>query len=327
MFCIVDSIRVFKRNKPDKEGHVLEPLGTTTVGARPSTEIHLAKKHRTVPPIFRNVKAVVGIAVVLAFVGAAIFAPMIARLSPTAQIYSPGQPPSVNHLLGTTALGQDVWSQVVYGTRISLLVSFLAGGSATVVAVMVGITSGYLGGWLDSVFSVITNVFLVVPSLPLVIVLTAYLHFSGEWGIILVIAGTSWAWGARRLRSQAMTLAQRDYVLHARLVGQSWWRVVSGEILPNMASLVISGLLFAMINALLTEAGLDFLGLGNINTVSWGTMLYWAQNNQALIDGMWWWFVPPGAAIALFGASLSLLNFSLDEITNPRLKRRRVRHG
>ena len=275
-------------------------------------------------PLWHNTKALIGLGMIALFILVAIIGPWIERYAPNAEIFIPGQGPSSAHWLGTTALGQDVWSQLVVGTRVSLLVSFLAGIVATFIAVLVGIASGYAGGWIDSILSILTNIFLVIPSLPLVIILSAYLHL-GNWGIIFVIAITSWAWGARSLRSQALTLVQRDYVVHAKLAGQAWWQVIFGEILPNMASLVVSGLLFAMINALLTEAGLDFLGLGNINAVSWGTMLYWAQNSEALINGMWWWFVPPGVAIAAFGAALSLLNFSLDEITNPRLRQRKVR--
>lgn len=282
------------------------------------------KKRKPPHPFWSNTKALVGLGLVALFVLVAIVAPLIQRYPPTAEIFLPSQGPSAAHWLGTTALGQDVWSQLIVGTRVSLMVSFLAGIIATFIAVLVGIASGYAGGWTDNVLSILTNVFLVIPSLPLVIILSAYLHL-GNWGIIFVIAITSWAWGARSLRSQALTLVQRDYVVHAKLSGQTSWQVIFGEILPNMASLVVSGLLFAMINALLTEAGLDFLGLGNINAVSWGTMLYWAQNSEALINGMWWWFVPPGIAIALFGAALSLLNFSLDEITNPRLRLRKVR--
>lgn len=303
----------------------MEPSVTTTAAEAVTAPETRPPRRKSKSAFLSNTKAMIGLGIVVLFLLVAIFAPVLAHDSPTAQIYNPGQAPGAGHLLGTNALGQDVWSQLVYGTRVSLLVSFVAGIVATAIAVLVGVSSGYLGGAADSILSVVTNVFLVVPSLPLVIILSAYLHFSGQWGIILVIAVTSWAWGARSLRSQAMTLAKRDYVLHAQLVGQPWWQVVIGEILPNMASLVISGLLFAMINALLTEAGLDFLGLGNIDTISWGTMLYWAQNNEALINGMWWWFIPPGAAIAVFGAALSLLNFSLDEITNPRLRQRKVR--
>ncbi|WP_258111873.1 ABC transporter permease [Alicyclobacillus sp. SP_1] len=275
--------------------------------------------------LFGNAKAVIGLVVIAIFVLGAIFAPLIAHDNPNAEVYMLNQPPSSAHLLGTNGLGQDVFSQLVYGSRVSMEVAFSAGAIATTISLLVGVTSGYLRGFADNVLSWITNVFLVVPSLPLVIVLSSYMHYRSEWPIILVIALTSWAWGARSLRAQTLSLRERDYVLHARLSGQSWWQVVLGEILPNIASLVLSGLLFSMINALLTEASLAFLGLGNINSISWGSMLYWAQNNEALINGLWWWFIPPGVAIAVFGGALALLNFSLDEITNPRLRKRKVR--
>lgn len=265
-------------------------------------------------------KAIVGIAIIALFVLVALLAPVIAPHSPTAESFTPGLAPNIHHWLGTNALGQGVFSQVVWGTRVSLLVAFSAGILSTFLSVIVGLGGGYARGNVDAILSLVTNVFLVIPTLPLVIVLSAYLHLAGQLPIILVIGLTSWAWGARSLRSQALSLAQRDYILEARLLGQPWWSIIFGEMLPNMASLVVSSLLFATINALLTEAGLDFLGLGNVNTTSWGTMLYWAQNNDALLNGYWWWFLPPGLAIAIFGGSLAMVNFSIDEITNPRLR-------
>ncbi len=274
---------------------------------------------------FKNVKSIIGLSIIAIFIFVAVFAPFVAPDDPSAEIYHLSQPPSLVHLLGTNALGQDIFSQIVYGTRISLEVAFAAGALATIISLLVGVTAGYLRGWVDQILSWLTNLFLVIPGLPLVIVLSSYMRFRGEWPIIAVIALTGWAWSARSLRAQTLSVRERDYVLHARLMGQRWWSVVVGEILPNMASLVLSGLLFSMISALLTEAGLDFLGLGNVDVISWGTMLYWAQNNEALLNGLWWWFVPPGVAIALFGGALALLNFSLDEITNPRLRKRKVK--
>lgn len=285
-------------------------------------------RRRAVSPLmmaFKNAKSIIGLSIITLFVFVAVFAPWVAPDDPTAEIYALSQPPSIAHLLGTNALGQDIFSQIVYGTRISLEVAFAAGALATIISLLVGVTAGYLRGWVDHILSWLTNLFLVIPGLPLVIVLSSYMRFRGEWPIIAVIALTGWAWSARSLRAQTLSVRERDYVLHARLMGQRWWSVVTGEILPNMASLVLSGLLFSMISALLTEAGLDFLGLGNVDVVSWGTMLYWAQNNEALLNGLWWWFVPPGVAIALFGGALALLNFSLDEITNPRLRKRKVK--
>lgn len=285
------------------------------------------KRKRSIPLLsaFKNAKAITGLVIIALFLIMAVFAPLIAHDNPTAEIYALNQAPSAAHLLGTNSLGQDVFSQIVYGSRISLEVAFAAGVIATCISLAVGVTAGYLRGGVDHVLSWITNLFLVIPGLPLVIVLSSYIQFRGEWPIIGVIAITGWAWSARSLRAQTLSIRERDYVLHARLMGQPWWSVVMGELLPNMASLVLSGLLFSMIGALLTEAGLDFLGLGNVDVISWGTMLYWAQNNEALLNGLWWWFIPPGVAIALFGGALALLNFSLDEITNPRLRKRKVK--
>jgi len=281
------------------------------------------KGHIPLPQL--NAKAITGLSIILFFILVALLAPIIAPGDPAADSFMPNLSPSTGHLFGTTAFGQDVFSQVIWGARGSLLVSFLAGGISTFIAVMVGVTSGFLLGWTDRILSFITNVFLVIPGLPLLIVLSSYLPSKGEWVIILVISLTGWAYSARTLRSQVLSLRERDFVLHASLVGQRWWRIVFGEILPNMASLVVSGLLFSIIGALLTVTSLDFLGIGNISSVSWGTMLYWAQNNAALLNGLWWWFVPPGIAITIFGGGLALLNFSLDEITNPRLRKRKVK--
>lgn len=288
------------------------PVGTIPLGVR-----------MRLPAL--NAKAIAGLGIVVLLGAIALLAPLIAPTDPNAQIFAPNMAPGAGHLLGTTSLGQDVFSQVVWGARDSLLVSFVAGVLSTFVAVLVGMTTGFMPGWPDRILSFLTNVVLVIPGLPLLIVLSSYFPARGEWVIILVIALTGWAFGARTLRAQVLSLRARDFVLHARLVGQPWWSIIFGEILPNMASLVVSSLLFAMIGALLAEAGLDFLGLGDVSAVSWGTMLYWAQNNAALLNGIWWWFIPPGVAITLFGGGLALLTFSLDEITNPRLRRQRVR--
>lgn len=288
------------------------PVGTIPLGVR-----------MRLPAL--NAKAIAGLLIVGLLGAIALLAPVIAPADPNAELFAPNMAPGAGHPLGTTSLGQDVFSQVVWGARDSLLVSFVAGVLSTFVAVLVGMTMGFMPGWPDRILSFLTNVFLVIPGLPLLIVLSSYVPARGEWVIILVIALTGWAFGARTLRAQVLSLRARDFVLHARLVGQPWWSIIFGEILPNMASLVVSSLLFAMIGALLAEAGLDFLGLGDVSAVSWGTMLYWAQNNAALLNGIWWWFIPPGFAITLFGGGLALLNFSLDEITNPRLRRQKVR--
>jgi peptide/nickel transport system permease protein len=238
--------------------------------------------------------------------------------------------PSGAHWLGTTQSGQDVLAQLVNGARVSVGVGFLSATIATALSIVVGLIGGYAGGVLDEILSLLTNIFLVLPALPLVIVLAGYLPSRGVAPVAVVIAVTGWAWGARVLRAQTLTLRRRDYVLAAKVSGEPAWRIVVFEILPVEFPVIATSFLATVIGAILAEAGLSFLGLANLSTVSWGTMLYFAQTNQALLVGAWWWFIPPGACIALLGAGLGLLNFGIDEIANPRLRtvlpgRRRLR--
>jgi len=268
------------------------------------------------------VRARIGIVILLAFVLMALAAPLIAPYSPTATSFADSLPPSGAHLLGTTSSGQDALSQLLYGARTSVLVAFAAGGISTVVAIVVGLIAGFSRGIVDETLSFVMNVMLVIPGLPLMIVITAYLPGRGPGVIIAVIALTGWAWGARVLRSQAKSVSARDFVLAARLAGDSSWRIVFREILPNMTSLIAASFFGAATAAVLAEAGLEFLGLGNPNAVSWGTMLYWAENSNALLTGQWGVIVGPGLCIALLASSLSLINFGVDALSNPRLRER-----
>ena len=177
----------------------------------------------------------------------------------------------------------------------------------------------------DEVISTITNVFLVIPALPLVIVLAGYLHNAGTVVISIVIAVTAWPWTARVLRAQTLSLRRRDYVRAARVAGESTQRIIWFEIVPNEVPLIAAQFLITVLYAILIQAGLAFLGVGSVTTWSWGTMLYWAQNAEALAQGAWWWFVPPGLCLALLGTGLALMNFGVDEIPNPRLSTAQVK--
>lgn len=238
--------------------------------------------------------------------------------------------PSGAHWLGTTSTGQDVFSQLVVATRASLEIGAGAGLLATAISVLVGITGAYVGGVVDELFSLLSNLALVIPTLPLVIVIFAFTHSSGVLPLILVIALTSWAASARVLRAQTLSVRNRDYVLAARASGERGWRIVLVEILPNELPVIVSQFIFAVIFAILTQAGLSFLGLGDVSLLTWGNMLYYAQNDEALTNGAWWWFITPGLCVALLGAGLALINFGLDGVLNPRLRvyhepRRRAR--
>jgi peptide/nickel transport system permease protein len=250
----------------------------------------------------------------------AVFAPQLAPHSPTATTFTPYLGPNSVNWLGTTGNGQDVFSQLLYGARVSLLVGFVAGAVATAVAVTLGLIAGYRPGAVDEVIGFLTNLALVVPGLPLMIILAAYLANHSVWTIVLVVAFTSWATGARVMRSQTATLRTRDFVASAVFSGDRLPRVVFREILPNMASLVAASFLAAATAAVLAEASLEFLGLGNPATVSWGTILYSAEQQNAMLTGQWLMVLAPGLAIALLMTSLTLINFGIDALSNPRLR-------
>lgn len=265
----------------------------------------------------RSRRLTVGCAILAVLVLTAVVGPLLVP-DPHQVSYDLGQPPSGEHWLGTTQTGQDVFAQLVVATRGTLVIGVAAALLATVVSVVVGIGGGFLGGVADEALSLLSNVFLVIPGLPLVIVVAAYVE-GGVLATVVVIALTSWAASARVLRAQTLSLRTRDYVLAARVYGERRWRIVLVEILPNELAIIVSQFIFAVIFAVLTQAGLAFLGLADPSNLTWGTMLYFAQNAEALTGGAWWWFVPPGLCIAVLGASLSLISFGLDEVLDPRL--------
>lgn len=267
-----------------------------------------------------NRKVSVGIIVIAFFVLMATVGPLLVRQDPTAFTEDLLQPPSPAHWLGTTQNGQDVFAQVVDGARVSVALGFITGVIATAIAVVVGLVSGYYGGWIDEILSMLSNVFLVLPALPLAIVLASFLPYKGPLTIGFVLTITGWSWGARVLRSQTLSLRNREFVTAAKATGEPGWRIIFFEIFPSEIGVVVAQLLGTIIYVILAEAGLEFLGLGDLNGVSWGTMLYWAGNNDALLLGWWWWFVPPGLCIAMLGAGLAFMNFGIDEIANPRLR-------
>ncbi len=271
--------------------------------------------------VVSNPKALAGGLLMLIFVVMALGASFIAPYDPTADAFGPTMPLSAGHLLGTTAYGQDVFSQLVWGARQSLVIGIVAGLMATIISVLVGLTAAYRGGVTDLVLSLITDIFLVMPQLPLMIVIATYFKGGGANVIIFVIVITGWSFGARQLRSQALSLRNRDFLEAARIRGEHTAYIIVFEMLPTMISLIAANFLGAALYSVLAAAGLQFLGLGNVNDLSWGTMLYWAENNEALASGAApAWAIMPGVCIALLGASFALLNYAFDEIGNPALR-------
>jgi peptide/nickel transport system permease protein len=270
--------------------------------------------------VWSNKKARIGIIILAVFVLMAIVGPWIAPYSLTDTHFPPGKGPSLAHWLGTTQSGQDVLTQLLNGARVSIFVGFVSGAIVICVALVVGFVAGYFGGWVDDVLSLLMNVMLVLPGLPLMILIAAYIPHHGIGEIILVMSITGWAFGGRTLRAQMLTLSRQDYVVSAKFAGESSLWIIFREILPNMLSYIIANFFGAVTGAILAEAGLEFLGLGNPSITSWGTMIYWAQNGDALLDGQWAWIIAPGLCIALLAASLTLINFGIDAVANPRLQ-------
>lgn len=267
-------------------------------------------------------KAKIGAGIFSIFILIAIIGPGIAPYDPsatTSQAQALG--PNIHHLLGTTSTGQDVLSQLLVGMRSTVVLGLLTGLIATTLAVLVGVSAGFLGGAADEFLSLIANVFLVLPALPLLIVVLGYLPpSSGELPTAIVLSALGWPWGARVIRAQTLTLRNRDYVLAARETGERTWRIIVFEILPNEVSLIAAGFVSTVLYAILTSVALAFIGLSSFSGWSLGTMMYWAQGQEAIQLGAWWWYIPPGVSVALLGMSLVLLNFGLDEISNPRLR-------
>lgn len=275
---------------------------------------------QTLKLILRNRKAMIGLAIVLAYVAVALLAPFITGHDPIKRVGRPHEAPSLDHLLGTTRMGRDVFTQLVWGTRTSLFVGLMAGAIVTFIGVVLGVTAGYLGGWVDEVINFFTNIALVIPQLPLLLVIAAFAGETSPLVIALIIGLTSWAWGARVTRAQTMSLRQRDFVLASELIGEPKWRMIAVELMPNLLSIIGFNFIGSVIYTIITEATLEFLGLGNPMIVSWGTMLYNAQTASAMSVGAWWEVFAPAMAIAIIGIGLSLINFAVDEISNPRLR-------
>jgi ABC-type dipeptide/oligopeptide/nickel transport system permease subunit len=268
-------------------------------------------------------RAKAGAVLLGAFSLAAIVGPLLTPYDPSFQNPSPGlslHPPDAAHLLGTTQSGQDVLSQLLVGIRLTLELALAVGVVATVLSVVVGVAAAYLGGVWDEILSLATNVFLVIPALPLLIILLGYLPQKGQTATILVLSGLGWPWGARLIRAQTMAIRGRDFVAASRETGEHTWRILLAEIVPNEVSLIAASFVNTVLYAIGASVALAFIGLADLTSWSLGTMLYWAQSQQALQVGAWWWFVPPGLAVALMGTSLVLLNSGIDELGNPRLR-------
>jgi len=294
-------------------GETPQPAGTAGVpGPRRGGGLYRA--------IRGNGKAMTGTIILGIFVLMAIIPQWVFPGDPNAEVYARAQGPSGSHLLGTTAYGQDILAQVFWGARPVLIIAVVAGAVATVLSVLIGVTAAYVGGVVDDVLNLFTDVFLVIPTLPLVIVIAAYANSHSLFVLVIVLVVTGWSYGARQLRSQALSLRNRDFLEAARVRGERRAYIILFEMMPTMTSLIVANFLGSALYSVLAASGLQFIGLGNTSQDSWGTMLYWANSAEALQAGNAMWIIAPGLAIAVLSAAFALMNYAFDEIGNPALR-------
>jgi peptide/nickel transport system permease protein len=267
--------------------------------------------------IWANYKARLGIFIVFSFIIIAIIGPIFFQ-DPNAFVDTPLLEPSFEHLFGTTGQGQDVFAQTISGARTTLFIGFLSGFLVVLLGLIVGSLAGFFGRRIDNILSLVINIFLLMPGLPLMVIIAAWLP-PGPFSIMGVLVFTGWAWNARVLRSQVLSLREADYVNAAIIMGESNIKVIIFQIWPQMLSLIIASFIGATVYSIGAQVGLEFLGLGDVDKVTWGNNLYWATNDLALLTGSWWTFVPTGLGIALVSFGLTLINYGIDEIANPRL--------
>ena len=251
----------------------------------------------------------------------AIFGEAIAPYNPDASSLDVLAPPSSEHLLGTTESGADVLSQLLAGARVSIVVGFAAAIISAVIGASVGLLSGYFGGWTDRILDAVDNWFLVIPTLPLMIVLSSLLEPS--LGVLILVIGiTSWAGTGRIVRSQVLTLRERAFVERARALGASHPYIIKTHILPNALPLIFANTVLIVAVAILSESALAFLGLGDPTHISWGTMLENAFSSGAPSAEAWWYVIPPGLCITLLVLAVALIGYLFEEYVNPRLQER-----
>jgi peptide/nickel transport system permease protein len=270
----------------------------------------------------RSKKFIISVSILLFLALIAIAGPLVDSTDPLAQDMLPMRHPTLDpgNWFGTTYFGEDVFAQFANGLRASFFIGFLGGGLAALIGMVVGFLAGYRGGWVDEILNMITNIFLVIPTLAVLLVITSYLQARGVLFEAVFIGGTSWPWAARAIRAQTFSLRSRDFIDLAKLSGRSGWKVIIFEIAPNMSSYLFLTYILLFGGAILIAASLDFIGLGPTGGISLGLMMYNAVTWAALQLGIWWWFIPPGVGIIAVVGALYVMNVGLDEIFNPKLR-------
>jgi len=285
-----------------------------------AAETKRRKKNEFLYFALRNNKLKIGVVVVAFFLFVAIFGTLLTDVNPRAYVGPMSERPSGAYWFGTTFFGQDVFAQFVVGLRATFLVGAVGGGLATLIGMLVGFVAGYRGGSVDESLNVVTNIVLVIPAFAILIIIAAYLEVRGVMTESIFIGLTAWPWTARAIRAQTLSLRSREFVDLARMTAMRPMRIIFTEIAPNMMSYLVMAFILQFGGAILIAATLDFIGLGPTTGMSLGLMMQNAVNWGALQLGLWWWFIPPGAAIAAIVGALYIMNVGLDEVFNPKLR-------
>lgn len=270
----------------------------------------------------RSKVGIAGLVITVGLITVILLAPVLATHDPDTMTMDWLQPPSLDHILGTTSVGQDVWSRLLYAGRVSLLIAVIVSTASMIIAVVLGLLSGYFGGLFDELVMRLVDVMLILPRLPLLIALAAVLRGS-IWTIILLLIVTGWSSTCRQIRAQTLSCKQHSFVEVSKSVGAGPFHIIKNHIIPNVAGVIIANWAMEIPLIILMESGLSFLGLGDPTTPTWGIMLYFAQQESAFSWGAWYWFVPPGVCIALLGIGFAFIGNTLNDRFVLRLGKRR----
>ncbi|MEM1674179.1 MAG: ABC transporter permease [Candidatus Bathyarchaeia archaeon] len=265
---------------------------------------------------------IVGLVIILIFVFMAVAAPILSPYDPQASFIAPMfTPPNSKHLLGTDDVGRDVLSQIIYGSRISIMVGLLAAAVGTLLGTIIGLVSGYFGGIVDDILMRITDIFLIIPFIPLAIMFALYVG-PNIWNVVLIFGFLGWPPAARQIRSLTLSLKETQFIEAARAIGAGNLRIVFRHILPNTTGVIIANVVSRTVFAILAEAGLAFLGASDPRNISWGMMIFYAMRSGAILYGAWWTYIPAGFCVALLACGFAFLGHGITLVLNPRLRGR-----
>ena len=315
-------------------GEVVEPNLDTKVGISRGLKQTYLRFSNSIGMLLRNNKARVGFTILVLLILFAVTGLFFSPYPPNAYLFAKSLPPNDVNILGTTGYGQDVFSQLIAGAAPTLLVAFSVGLLGTLISLAVGILSGFSGKKVNSIINAVVNIFLVVPGVLLIMLFGTYflgIHRNlGYLSTIIILIVTGWAFGARTFRSITLSISKREYVLSSILIGESRVSIIFRQITRAIMPVVVSNFFFTAMYGTMGLTFVEYLGVGNLEQVNWGTMLYWAINNEAYLTGQWWWILPPSIMISFLMFAFILLNFGLDEIANPSLRvygKKKVKNG